>query len=200
MIVNFKKGSIIIYPFGGLTVYNEDLNVSINKELFVLLGGITFQVLFFLFIFHLYNNGIVTLHVFNIFKKINLLLVGFNFLPILPLDGGKLINLILDKIFSYRLSNIYAIIISIIFIIIFSVINKTFLAMILTLFLIKSIVLEIYNLKYKYNKFLLERYLRKYKFKKIKFINNEYKLKRDYYHIIGKLLERDFLANIFDKR
>ncbi|UKI58082.1 MAG: hypothetical protein L6V81_01065 [Clostridium sp.] len=35
-IVNFKYSEIVIYPFGGITNYNEDLNVSVNKELFLL--------------------------------------------------------------------------------------------------------------------------------------------------------------------
>ena len=47
-IINFKFDSIIIYPFGGVTKYNEDLNISTNKELFVLIGGIYFQILFFI--------------------------------------------------------------------------------------------------------------------------------------------------------
>ena len=46
-LVNFKYSKIIIYPFGGLTVYNEDLNANSNKELFSLLGGLIFQLLFY---------------------------------------------------------------------------------------------------------------------------------------------------------
>ena len=47
-IIGFKFDKIILYPFGGITIYNEDLNVNSNKELFVLLGGIIFQLLFFI--------------------------------------------------------------------------------------------------------------------------------------------------------
>lgn len=199
IIVKFKFDKIIIYPFGGITLYNEELNVSINKELFVLIGGITFQLLFLMLIYFLYNNGIVNIRVFEIIRKINILLIQFNFLPILPLDGGKLINLIFDKIFSYRLSNILSIIVSIVFIIIFSILNKTFFALILVLFLIKSIIIEVNNLKYKYNKFLIERYIKKYNFKKLKHINNKYKFKRDYYHVINGIMENKYLSNLFDR-
>lgn len=198
-IVNFKYSEIIIYPFGGITNYNEDLNVSVNKELFTLIGGITFQLCFVYLIFILYKNNYVTYHTYNIINNINKLLVSYNFLPILPLDGGKLLNIILDKIFPYKLSFKISIIISIIFTIIFLLSKRTYLGLLLTLFLIKCIILEINNLKYKYNKFLLERYLNNYNFKKIKIIKNINNLKRDNYHIINNMLEKKYLKKLFDR-
>ena len=100
--VNFKYSTIIIYPFGGLTIYNEELNINSNKELISLLGGIIFQILFYLLILLLYNNLFITDHVFMIIKKINILLISFNFLPILPHDGGRLLCSILEKLFPYK--------------------------------------------------------------------------------------------------
>ena len=197
-IIGFKFDKIILYPFGGITIYNEDLNVNSNKELFVLLGGIIFQLIFFILLVILYNNLYITEHTFNIIKKINIILVSFNFMPVIPLDGGKLTNIILDKLFSYRLSNIISIIISIVFICLFILKNKTIFGIILTLFLIKSIIIEITNLKYKYNKFLLERYINKYKFKKTIIVSNIYKMKRDRKHIINNTFEDDFLCKLFD--
>lgn len=197
-IIGFKFDKIILYPFGGITIYNEDLNVNSNKELFVLLGGIIFQLLFFILLVILYNNLYITEHTFKIIKKINIILVSFNFMPVIPLDGGKLTNIILDKLFSYRLSNIISIIISIFFICLFILKNKTIFGIILTLFLIKSIIIEITNLKYKYNKFLLERYINKYKFKKTIIVSNIYKMKRDRKHIINNTFEDDFLCKLFD--
>ena len=197
-IIGFKFDKIILYPFGGITIYNEDLNVNSNKELFVLLGGIIFQLLFFILLIILYNNLYITVHTFKIIKKINIILVSFNFMPDIPLDGGKLTNIILDKLFSYRLSNIISIIISIFFICLFILKNKTIFGIILTLFLIKSIIIEIINLKYKYNKFLLERYINKYKFKKTIIVSNIYKMKRDRKHIINNTFEDDFLCKLFD--
>ncbi len=198
-IINFKFNKIIIYPFGGITIYNEDLNIKTNKELFVLFGGIYFQILFFILIYIIYKYGYVTEHVFIIIKKINILLISFNFLPILPLDGGKLLNILLDKLFSYKLSNIVSIVISFIMLIIFLILNKTLFSLILTLFLIRCLVIEINNIKYKYNKFILERYLNDYNFKKIKIINNINNLKRDNYHIINNMLEKRYLHKLFDR-
>ncbi len=198
-IINFKFNEIVIYPFGGITIYNEDLNVNTNKELFILFGGIIFQLLFFLLIYYLYNNYYVTYHVYSIIKKINIMLISFNFLPILPLDGGKLLNIILDKIFSYKLSNIISIIISFIVLIIFICFKRTLFALILTMFLFKCLIIETNNIKYKYNRFIVERYLNEYSFKKIKKIKNINKLKRDNYHIINNMLEKRYLHNMFDR-
>lgn len=199
-LVSFKYKEIIIYPFGGLTLYNEDLNINTNKELISLLGGITFQLLFYFLMKYLFINSYITFHVFNIIKRINYLLLSFNFLPILPLDGGKLLNIILDKIFSYKLSNKISIIISIIFIIIFTILNKTYFSIILTIFLIKSIYKEYKLINYKYNKFIIERYINNYKFNKIKIINNINSLKRDNTHIINNTFERDYLNKLFDRK
>ena len=200
LIIGFKFDKIIIYPFGGITIYNEDLNVSTNKELFVLLGGITFQLLFLLFLFILYNYGFITDHTFTIIKRINLILISFNFMPVLPLDGGKLTNILFDKFMSYKLSNTISITISILFICIFALKNKTILGIILTLFLLKSIILEITNQSFRYNKFLLERYINDYKFKSTIIVSNIYKFKRDKSHIVNNTFEKKILSNMFDSK
>ena len=197
-LVNFKYSKIIIYPFGGLTVYNEDLNVNSNKELFSLLGGLIFQLLFYFLMVLFHSNLLITDHVFLIIKKINIILLSFNFLPIIPLDGGRLLNIILNKIFSYKLSNIITIIISIIFIIIFIIYNRTYLSIVLALFLIKSIILEIKNIKNKYHLFILERYLKDFNFKHKKNINNINSFKRDNYHYINGVSERYYLYKMFN--
>ena len=91
--------------------------------------------------------------------NINYLLISFNFMPILPLDGGKLLNILLNKIMPYKISNIISLMISVLFTIVFIITKKTLFAFILTIFLFKCIIIEIKNLKYKQNKFILERYL-----------------------------------------
>ena len=199
-LVGFKNSIINIYPFGGISIFKEDLNTKTNKELFTLLGGITFQLLFLLLILFLYKYSIITNHVYEIIKRINILLISFNFMPIIPLDGGKLINVLFDKIFPYKISNIISIIVSIIFIIIFYLKELSLFALLLTLFLIKCIIIEINILNIKYNKFLFERYINNYKFNKIKNINNKYYFKRDYYHIINNMYESVYLSKLFDRK
>ena len=65
-LINIKANKIIIYPFGGLTIYDSDLNLNTNKELISLLGGITFQLLFYFLVVIIHNNNLMTHNVFNI--------------------------------------------------------------------------------------------------------------------------------------
>lgn len=199
ILSNVKINRIVIYPFGGITECKEELNISIKKELLTLLGGITFQLIFLFIVIFLYKNNLILYKEYNCIVKINTLLISFNFLPILPLDGGKLLNLILDKIFSYKLSNEICIIISIIFSLIFFITHKTFFSLILFLFLIKNITIEILLVNIKYTKFLFERYLNSYNFKKIRSIKSINKFKRDNYHIINNILEKEYLSKLFDR-
>lgn len=198
-LINIKANKIIIYPFGGLTIYDSDLNLNTNKELISLLGGITFQLLFYFLVVIIHNNNLMTDNVFNIIKRINIILISFNFLPILPLDGGRLLNILLDKIFPYKLSNKLTLIVSILFLGLFIMYKRTILSILLFVFLLKEIILEINNIDNKYMTFLFERYKNNYSFKKIKRINNLNKFKRDYYHIINGVTERKYLSKLFDR-
>lgn len=199
-LINIKTNKIVIYPFGGLTIYDSDLNLNTNQELLSLSGGILFQIIFYFIAVILFNNNFITYNVFIIIKKINYLLISFNFLPIIPLDGGRLLNIILDKIFSYKLSSKISIVISIIFMIIFLLSKKTILSFLLFIFLLKEIIIEIKNIENKYINFLFERYKNNYNFKKLKRINNYNNFKRDYYHIINGITEREYLNKLFDRR
>ena len=198
-LINIKANKIIIYPFGGLTIYDSDLNLNTNKELISLLGGITFQLLFYFLVVIIHNNNLMTHNVFNIIKRINIILISFNFLPILPLDGGRLLNILLDKIFPYKLSNKLTLIVSILFLGLFIMYKRTILSILLFVFLLKEIILEINNIDNKYMTFLFERYKNNYSLKKIKRINNLNKFKRDYYHIINGITERKYLSKLFDR-
>lgn len=199
LLVGFKNTIINIYPFGGITIFNTDLNVPVIKEFISLIGGLLFQLLFLLLISILFKNDFITNHVYSIIKRINFLLLSFNFMPILPLDGGRVLNIVLDKLFSYKLSNKITIYVSIIFTILFICFKNSLLRIILGLFLIKSIIIEYKNIDIKYNKFLLERYLNDYHFNKIRYINNINYFKRDYIHFINNVYEKKYLSILFDK-
>ena len=200
LFVKYNHTEIHIYPFGGITIFNTDLNTPIYKEFISLLGGIIIQSFFLILVYYFYNYGFITSHVYTLINRINFIIISFNFMPILPLDGGKLMNLIFDIIFSYRLSNIISIIISVIFIVVFLISNISLFRIILSIFLIKCIIIETINFKNKYNKFLYERYVNNYNFKRVKIIKSINCFKRDCVHLINNVYERNYLAKLFDKR
>lgn len=111
----------------------------------------------------------------------------FNLLPIYPLDGGKLVNIILSYKFTYKKSLILSLAISYITVLLLFIINKnniTLNIIIIVVFLIYKITYEYKRVNYIYEKFLLERYLKNYHFKDRIVINNINKLYRNKKHII----------------
>ncbi len=191
---NIEK--IIILPFGGLTKFNEIINRPLIEEFLISISGILFQ-LFFLILTKRYIK-------YDYFIVINYFIIMFNLIPIYPLDGSKILNVIFNKITSFKNSMLLTVIISYIFIIIFSIyfirINN-----LITLVLI-FLLIEV-NKLYKerselFNKFLLERYLKELKFKRVKTVKSVNEMKKDYRHLFyidnKYLTEKYLLKNIFD--
>ena len=69
--------------------------------------------------------------------------------------------------------------------------------MILVLFI--KLVKDYKNISYYYNKFLLERYLNNYTFKKIKYITNIKDFYKDREHFINYISEKNYLKKYFHK-
>ena len=103
-ILGFKFDKIIIYPYGGITKFNTLENHSLNKEMIVILMGPLMQFLGYLIINYYFHYEYIKLYNYSI--------LIFNLLPILSLDGGLFVNLILNKFFSYRKSFYISFIIS----------------------------------------------------------------------------------------
>ena len=95
--VNVKK--IIIYPYGGLTKIEDKIDLYLKKELLISTSGIMIQVVYFLLITLLYKNNIIREYTYNIFKNYHYAMLIFNLIPIYPLDGSKILNILINKIF-----------------------------------------------------------------------------------------------------
>ena len=186
---------INIYPLGGISKFKFDLNISILKELLILIAGPIMQIIGYLLLVNIlkdYNELIVIYH-YSI--------LIFNLLPIYPLDGGKILNLFLSVFIPYKKSLILSIILSIIFIVIifiYSILNSiTLNIVIISIFLIYKVILEYKNIDYLYERFLLERYLNNYNFKRGIIINKINNFRRSKRHLIkinnNYYLEKDIL-------
>ena len=203
----YKLDKVIIYPYGGMTKFNTIINTNINKDILVAISGVTVQSIYFILITILYTKGYIREYIYNLFTIYNKSILLFNILPIIPLDGSKIINLILSKYLYYNLSNKLTIIISFITIIIILItrIYEYNYSFIIILGLLMKNIYDFYkNLEYIYNKFILERYLYKITYPKKKIIKNKkkmYKNKSHYFYINNQLLkEDDYLRSIYSKR
>lgn len=171
ILFKYKIIKVNIYPFGGYTIFENDINVPFIKEFMVFLGGILFQTIFLLLINNIVNTNS---YFYRIYSNYNKNILFFNMLPILPLDGGKLLNMILNHIFPYKSSYIKSIKISYLIIILLVIYYHTNInLMLMIVLLIGLLVKEYKNIKYLFNRFLLERCIRKIKYRKNNFILNK---------------------------
>ena len=192
---NIKK--IIIYPFGGLIKYEEVIDKPFIEEFLITISGPINQLLFFFLIYILYKNSLLTDHFYSIIYSYNKYILIFNLIPIIPLDGSKILNIFINKIFNFRLSYILLIYISIfILFFLFKYTNN--------IFIMSYLLYEIINsLRYKnivFNRFILEKYLYINNFKKIIKIDNINKMKRNKKYLLKYknyyLNEKDYIKKI----
>ena len=113
-----------LLPFGGFTTTNKRINSNINKDIIINFGGIFFQIIIYFVLLLLKNSmNIIT---YNLFINYNFIIMFFNLLPIIPLDGNNITHLFLEKFFSYKISYKINFIISTCTLIIFLVFNYLF--------------------------------------------------------------------------
>lgn len=178
-ILKYKINKIYIYPYGGMIEYNDIINRPLKHEFLVAISGLILQSIYYFIILFLYNDYVIRETIFVIFCNYHFGILFFNLLPIYPLDGAKIINIILNKIFPYKTSHIISIIISLITIIVLLTLNLTINNFLISILLLYKTIIEIKHHKYLFNKFLIERYINNYKFKKYKYIK-EYNLNKMY--------------------
>lgn len=163
LVYGYKVISVTLYPFGGITKVEKDINTETNKEIVLALAGVLMQIML-IPIVKCFN-----IHDYNVFLKYNLSIIVFNLLPIIPLDGSVVLKSILNKFFSFKTSYKLYVFISVVTVFLYVFLNYKYSInnyLIIGVFLYK-IYKQIRDYKYIYNKFLLERYLKKYKFKYI---------------------------------
>ena len=194
--LGWKVDKIVIYPYGGCTKFSDCLNKSIISEFIILVMGPLTQICFYFFVSKYLNTYDLLL-----FQRYNFAIFFFNLLPIYPLDGGRFINLLFNKMFPYFKSLTLSIYFSLIVFFIVLLIYKTPTYYLILFFLLTKVYDEFKNRKFYYNKFLLERYLYKFNFKNTKIINNVNCFFRDKKHIIkdknNYYKESDYLKKYF---
>ena len=198
IILKQKIEKIILLPFGGITIFNMPLNVSIYKELIIASMGPVFQIIGYLIFNRFINN--------EYFFNYNLIIILFNLIPIFPLDGSKILSCILNIFYNFKQSFVITFYISFLLILCFIVLiifsNASYFFILIFCFLGYKCVMEYSNYANIYNKFLFERYIKNYKFSKLKYINNIYQMYKGKKHLIKDngiwKTEKEILRKRFD--
>lgn len=206
-ILSYKIDKVIIYPYGGFVKLNTRINTKIENDLLVAISGVVIQSIYFGIIFFLYRNGIVREYIYSLFLLYHKSMLIFNLLPIYPLDGAKIVNLILSKYFSFNIANYISIVISLITVVLFlySDIYENNYSIILVIGVLMQNIYKFYkDISYIYNRFILERYLFKFNYKDkkvIKNINKMYKNREHLFNDKGKLInEKEYISTFFEKK
>jgi len=201
-LFKWNVDKIYFYLYGGYTKFNDQINRPLYQELLIMLSGPVVQTVFFFLL-----KDVIPIKYASSFIKYNYSILLFNLLPIYPLDGGKLINIICSYFFSYKRSltiSLYVSYLFIWFVAIVSIFNKTS----ITLSLLMVIMVVVIKLKeefdkrpYYINKFFLERFLYPTTYKKVITISKLDEMHRDKKHLVkskDKLLtEREALKRKF---
>lgn len=200
-IFNWNVDKIYLYPFGGCVKFNEKINKPLYQELLIMLMGPIFQLLFFLLLFHFHEQGLLSYRNYLLYQNYNNTLLIFNLLPIYPLDGGKLLNILMQYLFPYKRSNSFIIILSYMGIILLLFYSKNINLSLMIILLIIEVTIFLKQQDYLFNKFLLERYLNYYNYKKVKVISKKENMYRNKKNIIKYknkyFTEKDFLKERF---
>jgi len=204
MVIIFgqKIIKINIYPFGGYTIFESDINMPLKAEFMIFLGGILFQTIFFIITKQVLNNSS---YVYELIESYNSSILIFNLIPILPLDGGKLINILLNKIFSFKKSHIFTIYLSYMFVLVLLINSFKNINLLLMLFLLLILLIKEHKRhRLIFNMFLIERYIKNISFKKVNFIKKDdlkymKKYKKNIFILDNKYIdEKEMMINKFN--
>ena len=167
---HYEIERVEIFPFGGLTTTkNKYINSPINKDILIYFGGILFQGILYFFMYLLRNTGHLSDYTFSLFKTYNTSILIFNVLPIYPLDGGEILHLFLEKYLPYKKALTIISYFSFLFLILFVLYNiKSNLNNYIAIsFLLYKTIDFTKKKKLLQHKFLLERYMHSFPYKKI---------------------------------
>ncbi len=206
----WKIEKIEIGVCGGFITYDEVIDKPFKEELIIALSGIFFQSLFYFVMLFLNHANIIDFDTILMIRKYHYAILLFNLLPVYPLDGSKVLSVILNVFLPYKKS------LKIINYVSFLTVILTFIIMlnakvkleynyVMIMFFVMSKLIEYHkNIPYLFNRFLFERYEKKVRFKKYKLLKkgkicNFMRQKKHYYvkdnHYV---LEDKILAKRFD--
>lgn len=195
IILKWKIDKMILLPFGGITIFKERIDKPLIEEFLIAISGPMIQLIYFI----MFKENAQ-------FANYNIAILLFNLLPIYPLDGSRIMNIIFNKFISFKFSHILSIILSYIFILtimLFYIKDFNILFIFIMLFILLEVFKETIKHKYYFNKFLLERYLHNQKFKKTKKVNKLTQMKKQTKHIFKidniYYTEREIIRKTFDK-
>jgi stage IV sporulation protein FB len=160
---SWRVKRIALLPFGGVAEMDEHGNRSLREEFWVIASGPLQHVWLLGAGWLLLQGSVISEDLFTLFLHLNLMVLLFNLLPIWPLDGGKLVSLLLSLKFNYLKAYEMTLISSFSLLILFHVSILMIAPFHLNLWIVLSFLyfslwMDWKQRRYNFMKFLLERY------------------------------------------
>lgn len=154
---------ISLLPFGGVAEMDEHGNRPLREEMIVVTAGPLQHVWMMGLAFFLYSLSWIQSTLFQLIISFNLMILIFNLFPIWPLDGGKLVFLLLSRNKPFPEAHRLTLIISFVFLSGFSLFTLITApydlnVWVVIAFLYFSLYHEWKQRRYVFMRFLLERY------------------------------------------
>ncbi len=150
-LLNRKIYKIVIFPLGGVIDFEIDKNADLKEEFLIFLGGLLVNIL------------ICFLPLSEEIKIFNFSMLIFNALPIIPLDGGRILENLISRFFSFintlKIMSIFSITVSISIYLYFLFITRNFTYFALLCYLLLEIVNYYSKINKRFNYFILNKYL-----------------------------------------
>ncbi|HET7628321.1 MAG TPA: site-2 protease family protein [Bacillales bacterium] len=108
----WKIEQVELLPFGGVAKTDEHGNRPLFEETIVILAGPAQHLLLSGLAYFFYRTSFFDTGDFRTFMLYNLTLLFFNLLPVLPLDGGRLLRVVCYACFPYRTAIDHSLLIS----------------------------------------------------------------------------------------
>lgn len=172
LLYNWKIKKVSFGICGGFITYDETIDKPFKEEFIIAISGFLFQILFYLFAFFLYKNNYLDIKNMFLIEKYHYAILFFNILPIVPLDGSKIINTLLNIFLPYKKSLKITFFISLLtmlllfFYFVFFDIKIECSYIMIICFLVKKIFAFNSDIPHLFNRFLFERYSNPQKSKK----------------------------------
>lgn len=100
-----QKVQIQLTAFGGLTI-REGKKLNPGKEFLVVLAGPLFGLMLFIIaafcMRYLKEDSSLLFYLLKVVSLVNLLWSLLNLIPVMPLDGGQLLKIVMEKIFGFQ--------------------------------------------------------------------------------------------------
>ncbi|MDR7077935.1 stage IV sporulation protein FB [Neobacillus niacini] len=160
---SWRIKKITLLPFGGVAEMEEHGNRPLKEEAIVVLAGPLQHIWMVALAYALLFFNLIPEDLFLLFLHYNLMIFIFNLIPVWPLDGGKLIFMLLSLKKSFPIAHRQTLLISFSSVGIFSVLTlfaapEQINVWIIVGFLLFSLYHEWKQRRYIFMRFLLERY------------------------------------------